>query len=224
MIAGERGPIGGPSTEDLIQAVLDNRPTVGPSSMSMRTGARRGLGAIVATTVGKLALCTTVAAASVGGVYATTDRIDLPVVDDREAGEASDVTEPQTQRDGSGPGDETVGETEITTTEGARAVAHLVDGLELNGCEFGQAVAESASAGATDHRQNVGPGIDPCDRTAEGSSEPGPREDRPATVPELPDSASGRPGTPEPAESDQAGSDGRGRPENSGRSADAGRP
>ena len=51
-------------------------------------------GRLAATTVGKIVLCTAVAAASVGGVYATTERIDLPEHIDPPSADATPAPAP----------------------------------------------------------------------------------------------------------------------------------
>ena len=221
-------PRGVRTTEEMIEAVLSNRPS-GPAPAHLLTGrGGRGLGAIVATTVGKIGLCTAVAAASVGGVYATTDRIEIPIADQSdESGPIPATSEPPSDPPASdAPTEETVTEeveivgVEIDASDGARVVADFVEGLEDHGCEFGQAVAEFASAGAAENRQNSGRGVDPCDRAAENSADAGPPEGRPANGAGNSDHADeAQPGRP-----DGAASDGPGRPENPGNSGGAGRP
>ena len=156
-------------TEALIDAVLADQPTAGgleqlnrrlPKRITMRSG----IGAVAATTVGKIVLCTAVAAASVGGVYATTDRIDVSDVDENTTPpHAPEIETPARATNG---GSEDV----AVQDDHGQEVAGLAAGTELEGCKRGQAISELASAGADDHRQNPGSSFDPCRRSDERGS------------------------------------------------------
>lgn len=167
-------------TQALIDAVLTNKPTGGgPKQLTGRPGLRglggsrptklmSSFGAAVATTAGKIVLCTTVAAASVGGVYATTDRIGLPQPARAPEVAAVDLTEgtppevpaapdtPATPETLAAPATPDIGAPiQVANDHGQEIVAFITD-TDLHGCEFGQAVADMASNGAG-HQP-----VDPC--------------------------------------------------------------
>ena len=166
-------------TGALIDAVLADQPTAGgleqlSERLPKRTTMRSGIGAVAATTVGKIVLCTAVAAASVGGVYATTDRIDVSGVGENltppgppeietPAGATNDAGQDVVVQDDHGQ--DAAGQ-----DDHGQEVAGLAIGTELEGCERGQAISERASAGAGERRPNPESSIDPCSRSDEGGS------------------------------------------------------
>jgi hypothetical protein len=202
-------------TGALIDAVLADQPTAGgleqlSERLPKRVTMRSGIGAVAATTVGKIVLCTAVAAASVGGVYATTDRIDVSDVDENTTPpDAPEIETPARATDG---GSEDV----AVQDDHGQEVTGFAAGTELEGCERGQAISEVASAGADDHRQSV----DPCSRSDErgsGAAEAGSenRNDHDVDGAEVSEAASaaapGKPAAP-------------GGTQDRGRSAGAGKP
>jgi hypothetical protein len=172
-------------TESMIEAVFENRnaddisaTVIGHASTSTRMPGR--LTVILATTIGKIILCTTVAAASIGGVYATTDAIQLTsevepnvgdpagpfVVDKPEVAQAPQSTDPATTA--GSEDDESDNDVERDPVE--EAVEREVD-AELEGCERGQAIAEEAAS--NNQGQGHNPDFDPCTRSEQGGNDNG---------------------------------------------------
>lgn len=211
-------------TGALIDAVLADQPTAGgleqlSERLPKRTTMRSGIGAVAATTVGKIVLCTAVAAASVGGVYATTDRIDVSDVDENTTPPHAPEIETPARATNGGSEDVAVQDVAVQDDHG-QEVAGLAAGTELEGCERGQAISELASAGADDHRPNPGSSLDPCSRSYErgsGAAEAGSenRNDHDVDGAEVSEAASaaapGKPAAP-------------GGTQDRGRSAGAGKP
>ena len=184
---GSRTPDKSP-TEALIDAVLADRPTdivdvagsrggVGPPRRAKMIS---GFGAVVATTAGKIALCTAVAAASVGGVYASTDRINGPgaadgpiVVDAFDAPAGVDETDTRSgvdETETENPSDEADGGQDVAAATGhGQEVAALATGSELGGCERGQEISELASANAAEHRQDPERDNEACGRSEDSA-------------------------------------------------------
>jgi hypothetical protein len=184
---------GGDLTGALIDAVLTNKPTSGgPGQLATRHGRwgpggsrptklMSGFGAAVATTAGKIVLCTAVAAASVGGVYATTDRIALPEPARAPEVAAVDLTEGAPPEVAAVPEPPTVSEMPAwletpdigaplqVANDHGQDVVEFITGTDPNGCEFGQAVASVASQGAADNGQDGEQDHDPCNRADEKS-------------------------------------------------------
>jgi hypothetical protein len=169
-------------TESMIEAVFENRnaddisaTVIGHASTSTRMPGR--LGVILATTIGKIILCTTVAAASIGGVYATTDAIQLTsevepnvgdpagpvVVDEPEVAEAPQSTDPATTAGSEDDESDNGGERDPVE----EAVEREVD-AELEGCERGQAIAEEAAS--NNQGQGHNPDFDPCTRSEQAGN------------------------------------------------------
>ena len=208
--------------------------TTGPKSRHKTTSRAA---AFVATTAGQVALCTAVAAASVGGVYATTDRIDVSgapnVADIADLPGASDVADIADLPGASdvadiadAPSSERWSEIENLARAandhdqevvGLQELVGLVIATDIGGCEGGRAIAQLASANAGDRPQIPDPGSDPCGRSEQGrtaaaNSGPENRRDHDIEGVELPEAASN--GTARAPE----GTEERGRP------ADIGKP
>lgn len=190
---GTPRPTGGgePSpTAQLIEAVFADAPTAGmPSRPAKSTTGPTRLGVVLATAAGKTALCVGVAAASVAGVAATTDRVDLSPDEHPPAFVEEKVPDEATgpHHGGGADADTDVDDTdasadvrsEADVSEVGNEIADLATTTELEGCAKGQEVSELAAFLAsldTDRADRV----DPCERSDEAGPPPGAPEMTPA--------------------------------------------
>jgi hypothetical protein len=175
--------------EFLDVASLPSQPMVVSAGPTRSKKMITGIGAFVATTVGKVVLGTAIAAASVGGAHAA-EIVDIPGLPDRgtvvienevepaayleapldtevEVGavvDANDDANDDANNDANNDAD-VVDEEAADEGEDAShgsVVSEFVATTELEGCEGRQAIAEVASSQAADHRQNGEPSNDPC--------------------------------------------------------------
>ncbi len=187
-------PSGAPDvdTGQMIEAVLSGRPTSGgPGHLAKQIPDRRALspdgadgavrplhppasgglgsrvGAVAATAAGKIVLCAAVAAASVGGVYAT-DAVDRPWVSESAAPAPSTSAGPTIPETMAGPvptevvEEQLAGEVVSATPAVAEEPVGSTDIEGLSGCEHGQATAAEASQNASGNRQSPTRDHDPC--------------------------------------------------------------
>jgi hypothetical protein len=176
-----------PDTRRMIDAAMNNESEL-PLRGSLQPSTRRKVSMFVSTALGKVVLCSTVAAASVSGVALTTDRITLD-------------TPPVTIAPSAIPPDpSTTDAPPTTTTEPATAtiiepdtpVATDEPPTEAGGCEFGQATADGASEGHSRPDDHPLADHDPCDRS--GTLTPGEPPARNADAESNPDPGKNRNG------------------------------
>lgn len=141
-----------------------DEPSVSPAVRKTR-GLRPGrVAALASTVVGKIVLCGAVAAASVGGVYATTDRISLtPTTEYQPIETQIDVSMTAPPPPAAAPTQTAV---TLVVTEPETVPVELVDESpteELEGCERGQATAEAASSNGGNDTARPGVDRSPCD-------------------------------------------------------------
>lgn len=165
------------STGQMIDAAIDNQSTLPLKGSLLRPSRRRKVSAFVSTAIGKVVLCSTVAAASVGGVSLTTDRITLEASPfDQPAATTMLHADPPTpattppHADPPTPSTTTAAAPSTTTTAApvAPATAATTDEPPTGqrGCEFGQATADAASEDRNVPDDHPLRDHDPCDRSA----------------------------------------------------------
>jgi len=150
-------------TGRMIDAAIDNQSTLPLKSSLLQPSGRRKVSLFVSTALGKVVLCSTVAAASISGVALTTDRITLEVLPvDQPAATTVLHADPPTTTTAAAAGEPT------TTTIAAPDADAATDEspTELRGCEFGQATADIASDGRSRPDDHPLADHDPCDRSA----------------------------------------------------------